>query len=255
MDLHLEGKVVLITGGSQGIGFAVARAFAAEGAALHLVSRSRENLERARKEIQDATAASVTLHPYDLSVSANINALAEECGDVDILVNNAGAVPVGDITMSESVWREGWDLKIFGYFNMARAFYRTMKEKRSGVIINIAGTAGERPGYNFLAGAAGNAAIMAFTRGLGSRSIDSGVRVLAVNPGRTVTARMETMLKAEAEKLHGDSSRWSEPLESLPLGRAAKPEEVADLVVFLSSNRAAYINATVITIDGGNSQR
>ena len=255
MDLRLKGKTVLVTGGSQGIGLAVAKAFAAEGANLHLVSRSKENLERAKSEIEAAAGVSIAIHPYDLSLSAHVDALARECLETDILINNAGAVPVGDITMGESVWREAWDLKIFGYINMARAFYKLMEKRRFGVIINIAGAAGERPGFGFLAGAAGNAAIMALTRGLGSRSIDSGIRVLAVSPGRTVTSRMESMLKAEAEKLHGDSSRWNEPLTSLPLGRAAKPEEIADLVVFLSSDRAAYINATVITIDGGATWR
>lgn len=255
MDLRLEGKKVLVTGGSQGIGLAVAKAFAAEGADLHLVSRSKEKLERARSEIEASAGVHVAIHPYDLSVSANVEALAQECGGIDILINNAGAIPVGDIATSESVWREAWDLKIFGYINMSRAYYRLMEKRGRGVIINIVGTAGERPGFGYLAGASGNAAIMAFTRGLGSRSIDKGVRVLAVNPGRTATLRMETMLKAEAEKRFGDSSRWREPLGDLPLGRAAKPEEIADLVVFLSSDRAAYINATVITVDGGATLR
>jgi len=255
MDLHLDGKSVLITGGSQGIGLATAKAFASEGANLHLVSRSMEKLESAKKEIKAAASVSVILHSYDLAVSENIEKLASECADIDILINNAGAVPVGGITMDEDTWRQAWDLKIFGYINMTRAFYGQMEKRSTGVIINIAGTAGERPGYTLLATASGNAAIMALARGLGSRSIDNGVRVLTVNPGRTETPRMEYMMKADAVRTHGDSSRWREPLADLPLGRAAKAEEVADLVVFLASDRASYINATVITIDGGNSQR
>jgi NAD(P)-dependent dehydrogenase (short-subunit alcohol dehydrogenase family) len=255
MDLHLRGKNVLVTGGSQGIGLAVAKAFAAEGANLHLVSRSKEKLAGAKKEIEAIAGVEVTVHPYDLSVSKNVDRLAKGCGDIDILINNAGAVPVGGITMPEKTWRQAWDLKIFGYINMARAFCAQMENKGSGVIINIAGTAGERPGYTLLATASGNAAIMAIARGLGSHSIDRGVRVLTVNPGRTETPRMEYMLRIEAEKLHGDGERWRDSLSGLPLGRAGKPEEVADLVAFLASDRASYINATVITIDGGNSQR
>jgi len=255
MDLQLEKKSVLITGGSEGIGFSVAKAFAAEGANLHLVSRSKDKLENARAEILKAADVEVLVHPYDLSVSENIEQLANECSGVDILINNAGAVPGGDITMPEETWRAAWDLKVYGYINMIRAFYPEMEKRKSGVIINIAGTAGERPGFGFLAGAAGNAAVMALSRGLGSRSIDNGVRVLTVNPGRTNTKRMEELQKAEADRLYGDNRRWRELLADLPVKRAAGPDEVADLVVFLSSCRAAYINATVITIDGGATQR
>lgn len=130
-----------------------------------------------------------------------------------------------------------------------------MRIKNGGVIINVIGAAGDRPGYNFLAGSAGNAALMALTRGLGSHSIDDGVRVVAVSPGGVETQRMVTLARARAEREYGDPERWKEFSKDLPLGRAARPEEVADLVVFLASERASYINATVITIDGGNSYR
>ncbi len=255
MNLHLEGRTVLVTGGSEGIGYAVAKSFALEGANPHLVSRSKEKLEKAKLEILKAADVEVSVHPYDLSVSANIDKLADECPEIDILINNAGAVPPGDITLEEEAWRKAWDLKIYGYINMMRAFCTRMEQRGAGVIVNIAGAAGERPGYSFLAGAAGNAAIMAMARGLGSKSIDNGVRVLTVNPGRTETQRMVHLLEAEAKRVYGDSGRWRELLTQSPMGRAAEPEEVADLVVFLSSDRAAYINATVITIDGGASAR
>ena len=256
MNLQLSGKTVLVTGGSQGIGLAVAKGFAAEGASLHLVSRSESKLISAREQIAAVGPVDVKIHPCDLSDSANIDELARLCPQIDILVNNAGAVPGGDILgTNEDTWRVAWDLKIFGYINMTRAFYRIMRERDGGVIVNVIGAAGEKPGYNFLAGSSGNAALMAFTRGMGSRSIDDGVRVVAVNPGGVETPRMVTLAETRAERELGDASRWRELSNDLPLGRPARPEEVADLVVFLSSERASYVNATVVTIDGGNTYR
>jgi NAD(P)-dependent dehydrogenase (short-subunit alcohol dehydrogenase family) len=256
MELQLSGKRVLITGGSQGIGLAVAKGFAAEGANLHLVSRSKSKLEAAKQQVSAIASVDIQIHPYDLSDSKSIDELVLQCPDIDILVNNAGAVPGGDILATdEETWRRAWDLKIFGYINMARAFYRAMQDRGGGVIVNVIGAAGDRPGYNFLAGASGNAALMAFTRGLGSRSIDEGVRVVAVSPGGVETPRMVTLAETRAKRELGDPSRWRELSGDLPLGRPAKAEEVADLVVFLSSERASYVNATVVTIDGGNSYR
>ena len=256
MELGLSGKSVLITGGSQGIGLATAKGFAAEGARLHLVSRSKSKLEAARKEVRAVAPVDVHIYPFDLSDSANIDELVAQCPEIDILVNNAGAVPGGDIlSIDEETWRQAWDLKIFGYINMARAYYRSMKDRGDGVIVNVIGAAGDRPGYGFLAGASGNAALVAFTRGMGSRSIDEGVRVVAVSPGGVATPRMVTLAETRAENELGDASRWRELTSDLPLGRPAQPEEVADLVVFLSSGRASYVNATVVTIDGGNSYR
>jgi NAD(P)-dependent dehydrogenase (short-subunit alcohol dehydrogenase family) len=256
MELNLTDKHVLITGASQGIGLATAKGFAAEGAHLHLVSRSIEKLEAAAETIGKISSVEVSVHALDLSQSTAVAELTQACPQVDILVNNAGAVPGGDISsMDEETWREVWDLKVFGYINLARAFFQQMQSRKAGVIINVAGVQGERPSYGFLAGATGNAALMTLARGMGSRSIDSGVRVLTINPGGTETPRLVNMLKAGAEKSLGDAERWRETLTDFPLGRLAKPEEVADLILFLASDRASYINATVITIDGGLSHR
>jgi NAD(P)-dependent dehydrogenase (short-subunit alcohol dehydrogenase family) len=256
MDLNLTNKRVLVTGASEGIGFAIAKGFAEEGAHLHLVSRSAEKLHAAKDSILTTSSVEISVHPLDLSQSGSTNELTQSCPNVDILVNNAGAVPGGDIiSMDEETWRKTWDLKVFGYINLARGFFEQMKPRKSGVIINIAGVSGDRPSFGFLAGATASAALMTFAHGMGSRSIDSGVRVLTVNPGGTETPRLVEMLKAGANNRFGDSQRWRELLTDTPLGRLAKPEEIANVVLFLASDKASYVNATTITVDGGLSYR
>src|SRR5262249_3866668 len=120
MDLGLRGRTVLITGGSQGIGLAIARAFAAEGCRLHLLARTQFRLREAMLEIADKFGTHVEIHPIDVSIGDNARALARACSDVDILVNNAGAVPGGNLVEIDEVsWRKAWDLKVLGYINLA----------------------------------------------------------------------------------------------------------------------------------------
>ena len=136
MDLHLKGKRVLVTGGSRGIGFGIAKVFAAEGCTLHLSSRSAESLNAARKNLEDTYGVKVTTHAYDLGKSEALVKLARECEGVDILVNNAGAIPQGAIDLDENTWREAWDLKVFGFVGLTREVYRQMSQRRRGVIVN-----------------------------------------------------------------------------------------------------------------------
>jgi NAD(P)-dependent dehydrogenase (short-subunit alcohol dehydrogenase family) len=144
---------------------------------------------------------------------------------------------------------------VFGYINMTRAFYGRMRERGGGVIVNVIGLAGERPDAGYVAGSAGNASLMAFTRAVGGSSIDHGVRIVAVNPGLVETDRAVTLLQTRAEAEFGDKGRWKEYYKHLPLQRAATAEEVGDLVVYLASARASYVSGTVVTIDGGASVR
>ena len=256
MDLELTGKTVLVTGSSKGIGLACAETFASEGCNVHLVARSRERLAEERERLRRRYNVEVTTDALDLSKSESIERLGESCPDPDILVNNAGAIPGGDLRgIDEARWREAWDLKVFGYINMTRAYLEVMRERGDGVIVNVIGLAGERFDAGYVAGSTGNAGLMAFTRAVGSRSIDDGVRVLAVNPGMVETDRVATLLKTKAEAEHGDASRWREYLSKLPLGRAAEPREVADVVAFLASPRASYMSGVVVTIDGGYAAR
>ncbi len=256
MELELKGKQVLITGGSKGIGLAVAHGFAGEGCHLHLAARSAEALEAARAAIKQAHGVAAEIHPLDLSDSGNIELLFERAQEVDILVNNAGAIPAGNLLkIDEATWREAWNLKVFGYINLTRRFLAHMSKRGAGVIVNVIGLAGEKPDYEYIAGSAGNASLMAFTRAIGSRSIDQGVRVLAVNPGPVKTDRNVALLSARAQREFDDPARWPEFMQAMPLGRAAEPSECADLVVFLASARASYLSGIVVPIDGGQSAR
>src|SRR5712675_2068825 len=130
MDLKLAGKTALITGGSKGIGRATAEVFAAEGCNVILVSRSAETLAAAKAAIAQKSNVRVDTVAADLSDSANVDRLARDFPDIDILVNNAGAIPGGTLLdVSEATWRKAWDLKVFGYVNMCRAFYALIDRK------------------------------------------------------------------------------------------------------------------------------
>ena len=249
MDLHLSGKRVLITGASQGIGFAVASLFAEEGCSLVLVARNEERLKHAAASIAERFGAVPQILAADLSAPSAIAGIAAEAGTIDILVNNAGAIPPGDLLqVDDSAWRQAWDLKVFGYINLIREFYPMLK-KRKGVVVNVIGTSGERAEPNYIAGSSGNAALMAFTRGLGSTSPRDGVRVVGVNPGPVSTERIEKLLRAGAQRMFNDDSRWQERYSTMPFGRAATPEEIANAVVFLASSRSSYTSGTILTID------
>jgi hypothetical protein len=256
MELGLKGKTAVVTGASKGIGFAIARGLAAEGCALHIVSRSRSAIDEAAQSIHAEFAVEVTAHAFDLARSESVGALLKATGTPDILVNNAGAIPGGDLqAVDEARWRAAWDLKVFGYINLSRAYYAAMRAQHRGVIVNVTGLAADRLDSGYIAGSAGNAALNAFTRTLGSYSIEDGIRVLAVSPGAVETERIVTLMKTRAADKLGDPERWREFLKGLPLGRPASVEEVADVVVFAASVRAAYLSGIVINVDGGHNAR
>ena len=253
MDLNLAGKKVLITGASKGIGKGVGIAMAKEGCNLHLVSRTAEDLAAAAAEIKALSNVSVETHAKDISKSGSADQLLAEIGVPDILVNNAGAIPGGTLeAIGEERWREAWDLKVFGYINMCRTFYSSMKERGHGVIVNVTGLAADRTDFNYIAGTTGNAGLNAFTRALGSRSLRDGIRVLSVSPGAVETERLVGLMKTRAETEFNDPSRWQSFLSNLPLERAAAVEEVAEVVTFMASERASYISGTIVTVDGGH---
>ena len=254
MDLRLQGKRALVTGASKGIGRATAMGLAAEGCGLLLVSRTQADLEAAQAEVTERHGVGVDVLALDLSRSECVDELARRAGVVDILVNNAGAIPGGSIErIDEPTWRQAWDLKVFGYINLIRRLYPRMREAGGGVIINVIGAAGERPNAGYIAGAAGNAALMALTRGMGATSRRHGIRVVGINPGLIETERLTGMLRAQAEQRFGDAGRWEELKD--PVYPPGQPEHIADLVAFLASPRSANTTGTMFTVDGGSSAR
>jgi NAD(P)-dependent dehydrogenase (short-subunit alcohol dehydrogenase family) len=256
MDLGLAGRTALVTGASKGIGRAIAEGLASEGVHLHLAARTKADLDATADAICARWNVNIATYPVDLSDGDTCRQLAVTTGDLDILMNNAGAIPGGDIlAIDEDRWREAWDLKVFGYINLARAVYPAMKARGGGVIINIIGLGGEIMDGGYIAGAAGNASLMAFSRALGSKAFDEKVRVVGINPGMVATGRMRTLFETRAEREHGDRSRWQEYLKHLPQGRAAEPREIANAAIFLASDRASYISGTVLSIDGGTLHR
>ena len=255
MDLNLAGRTALVTGSSKGIGLAVAKRFASEGCHVIMVSRTKEQLEAAADGIRKAHQVNVRTLALDLSDQAQRDQLVAACPDIDILVNNAGAIPGGDIFfVDDKAWRAGWELKVFGYVNLTRAYFGLMSKRKKGVIVNVCGAGGETLSFGYICGAAGNASLMAFSRAMGGKSIDHGVRILAVNPGPVETERNVYLAKQRA-KAAGDESRWREHYVSMPYGRPADVDEIAPMVVFLASDLSAYTSGTVVTIDGGLAHR
>jgi hypothetical protein len=128
-----------------------------------------------------------------------------------------------------------------------------MKPKKRGVIVNVIGLGGERHNFNYIAGAAGNASLMSFTHAMGAHSTDHGIRVVGVNPGLVATERMEFLMRTRAKNELGDAERWKELLSKLdlPFGRPATAEEIANVVVFLASDRASYVTGVALQVDGG----
>src|SRR4051812_15570980 len=256
MDLKIAGKTALITGGSKGIGGAPAEGLAAEGCNVIIVSRTAEILAQVKSAIAQKSNVRVDTVAADLSDSKNVDRLAQDFPDIDILVNNAGAIPGGSLlNVDEATWRKAWDLKVFGYVNMCRAFYALMKARGSGVIVNVVGNAADTHDPEYICGVAGNASLIAFTQSLGCVSAKDGIRVVALSPGPVETDRLVTLMKKKAKDRTGNEENWKELRKPLPFQRCASAEEIGAAVAFLASPLSGYTSGSVVTIDAGLSAR
>ena len=259
MELGLRGTVVLVTGGSKGIGLACARTFAAEGARVAIASRDAGNLARAAAALR-ASGTGAGDEPFTVTADLGDPAQAAEMvraveaalGPIGVLVNSAGAArrtPPAELTAAH--WHAAMDAKYFPYIHAIDAVLPGMAQRGAGSIVNVIGMGGKVASPTHLPGGSANAALMLATAGLANAFAAKGVRVNAVNPGLTATDRMQEGLEAEARA----SGRTVEDVlaqrvAALPLGRVAQAQDMADVVVFLASGRAGYVSGSVVSVDG-----
>ncbi|WP_371422493.1 SDR family NAD(P)-dependent oxidoreductase [Tardiphaga sp.] len=257
MDLQLKGKCALVTGGSEGIGKAIAMTLAKEGVNVAICARRMEPLEKTAEEIRNAYGVTVVAISADLTKDADaknfVEKAAKELGSVDIMINNAGSAPGGVIeTLTEADWEQALQLKFMGYVRCLRYALPIMVKQGGGRVVNLIGNDGVKPSYWEIAPGAANAAGQNMTLSLAGQYGRHNISFCAVNPGPVRTERWAGLVNAmsrdmkisyeEADKLAPDS---------IPLGRIAEVEEVANLVVMLASPLVQMANGTMIEIDGG----
>jgi NAD(P)-dependent dehydrogenase (short-subunit alcohol dehydrogenase family) len=256
MDLGLKNKVVLVTGGSRGIGLACARLFLEEGARVGIVSRSREHLEGAAGELaasgRAATFVADLTRPED---AASMASRAEkQLGPIDVLINCAGAAKrYLPQDLDVAAWHAAMDAKYFTYIHAMEAVLPAMRSRGHGAVVNVIGMGGKTATPMHLPGGSANAALMLATTGLAQVYGRAGVRINAINPGQTMTERVQEALTLEA-KSRGISEEQAlqEGEARVPLGRYARPEDIANLALFLASARAAYVTGAIVPMDGGS---
>jgi 3-oxoacyl-[acyl-carrier protein] reductase/bacilysin biosynthesis oxidoreductase BacG len=257
MDLGIAGRVAIVTGGSRGIGRAVAERLCREGAHVAVCARNQYSLAEAQRAIEAVGAGRVLTVEADLTDPAAagrvVDAAVAAWGRIDILVNNAGAargLPFDELTHER--WMENLQLKLFGYLRMARLVLPHLRKNGWGRIVNIAGVAGLQPSALALPVGLNNAGILNVMKALADAEAANNILVTTVCPGPILTERQTTLLQ-DAARTKGITveAAQREATAAIPLRRMGRPEEVADAVAFLASERASYITGSLVIVDGG----
>ena len=260
MDLKLKGKTALVTGGSEGIGKAIAFGLASEGVDVAICARRPDALAATAEEIRASTGRKIIPIPADLTKDDDAKNFVESghrgLGRIDIMVNNAGSAPGGIIEhLSEADWAQSLQLKFMGYVRCLRHVLPIMVRQGGGRVVNLIGNDGVKPSYWEIAPGAANAAGQNLTLALAGQYGKYGISLVAVNPGPVRTDRWASLVKAMARdmKLTYEEADRLAPA-SIPMGRIVEPEEVADLVLFLAAETGNKITGQAISICGGSTQ-
>ncbi len=257
MNLGIEGKVAFVTGASKGIGRETARVLAEEGCRVAITAREPERLEQTARELSETTGGEVVGFAGDMSqtedVERCVQAAVDRLGDIDILVTCAGSSPGGLMEeLTEEEWLGSLNLKFLGYVRTCRAVIPRMRQNGGGAVVLVVGNDGLKPSYWEMTAGAANAADINFASSLAEQYGPQGIRVNTVNPGPVDTDRWDGLEKAFARDKGVDQERAHQlAVQSIPLGRICTPQEVADLVAFVASERASFLNGAHIPVDGG----
>jgi len=256
MSQEFSGKVVVVSGGSRGIGHGIAATFAARGAQTVLAASSLENLKTGADAIAHTGALRPEMVAADLRTESGCQSVfqfvSDKFGRCDVLVNSAGATRAGAfLDLPNEAWQDGFALKFFGCVNLCRLFWPMLRTAQ-GHVVNIIGGAARTPDPGFLIGGSVNAAMHNFTKGLSGQGKRDGVNVNAILPGLTETGRVAQIFqqRASASGKSVAEERQAQ-IDREGLNRLGTPEDVAALAIFLSSESARHIQGTAIAVDGG----
>jgi 3-oxoacyl-[acyl-carrier protein] reductase len=257
MRTEISKRCALITGASKGMGKAIAQGLAREGVNVCIVARNEESLARAAKEIEDETGVLVCWKTGDVSKSSEVrdifNFACDKLGKVDILLNNAGGPKPGSLlSLSEEDWSAAIDQTLRSVIRLTTLAVPGMIERKWGRIVTITSTVAKEPGSTMILSATTRAGVTAFTKSLSSDLAPHGITVNTVGPGGVLTDRLQGLLEMRSKSegiSFDDLLRDNQKL--IPLGRYASPDEIADYVVFLCSERGRYITGTALCVDGG----
>lgn len=257
MDYGLKGRCALVTGASRGMGRAIASLLAAEGANVALVARDPEILEATASRIRETADGEVLAISGDVSAAdtttAVIATLEEKWGRLDILVNNGGGPPPGSfLDHDDMAWQNAIDLNLMSVIRFTRTAVPLMKAGGWGRIVNITSTLAKEPTSGMVLSATARAGVSAFSKAVAAEIAPMGITINTVCPGGVRTDRLVSLFETMAEQQEKSAEALIEgAVASIPMGRFAEPEEFAQFVVFLTSERAGYITGTTLSVDGG----
>ena len=257
MDIRLDGRSAVITGGSKGLGLAMAEKFASSGADVAILARTPETLAEAKQKVQASAKGKVVTVSCDVSKAADVrrayDQVMSELGKIDIYVNNAGQATRGPSEeLTDEMWQADLDLKLFAQIRFCRLVFPQMKQRRWGRIIAVLNIGAKAPGPDSAPTSVSRAAQMAFTKALSHEGAPYNVLVNSLHVGVIVSDQIRRRYDRERPNVSFEQY-VAEAGKGVPMGRMGRAEEFADVACFLASDGASYVTGCAINVDGGRS--